>query len=174
MLKDIGPSQNPGILSQPLIFWMNILQKIMSSGGYRGRTFWQVYLSTSRIHTDAVHVYLPNKMGCLPRRENSVRVGGSMPFIRPHTNRLEMRAVILSLRHSQEVIQEQSLLIATDNTTVVAFLQNQGETHSLSLYLLCREIIFLCESLESVNSATCPGQSESNSGCQDNLGFLFS
>ena len=36
-----------------------------------------------------------------------------------HINLLEMRAVLLSLRHLQEVIQRQSLLIATDNTTVV-------------------------------------------------------
>ena len=39
-----------------------------------------------------------------------------------HINLLKMRAVLLSLRHFQEVIQRQSLLIATDNTTVVAYL----------------------------------------------------
>jgi carbamoyl-phosphate synthase large subunit len=37
-----------------------------------------------------------------------------------HIHLLEMRAVLLSLRHFQEVIQRQSLLIATDNTTVAA------------------------------------------------------
>ena len=67
-----------------------------------------------------------------------------------HINLLEMRAVLLSLRHFQEVIQRQSLLIATDNTTVVAYLQNQGGTHSFSLYLLCREIMLLCDSLHTV------------------------
>jgi ribonuclease HI len=67
-----------------------------------------------------------------------------------HINLLEMRAVILSLRHFQEVIQRQSLLIATDNTTVVAYLQNQGGTHSFSRYLLCREIMLLCDSLQTV------------------------
>ena len=44
-----------------------------------------------------------------------------------HINLLKMRAVLLSLRHFQEVIQRQSLLIATDNATVVAYLQIQGE-----------------------------------------------
>jgi hypothetical protein len=58
-----------------------------------------------------------------------------------HINLLEMRAVLLSLRHFQE---------ATDNTTVVAYLQNQGGTHSFSLYLLCREIMLLCDSLQTV------------------------
>jgi hypothetical protein len=42
------------------------------------------------------------------------------------------------------------LPIATDNTTVVAYLQNQGGTHSSSLYLLCREIVLLCDSLQTV------------------------
>jgi hypothetical protein len=67
-----------------------------------------------------------------------------------HINLLEMRAVLLSLRHFQEVIQRQSLLIATDNTTVVAYLQNQGGTYSFSLYLLCREIMLLCDSFQTV------------------------
>jgi hypothetical protein len=61
-----------------------------------------------------------------------------------------MRTVLLSLRHFQEMIQRQSLLIATDNTTVVAYLQNQGGTHSFSLYLLCREIMLLCDSFQTV------------------------
>ena len=67
-----------------------------------------------------------------------------------HISLLEMRAVLLSLRHFQEVIQRESLLITTDNTTVVAYLQNQGGTHSFSLYLLCREIMLLCDSLQAV------------------------
>ena len=67
-----------------------------------------------------------------------------------HINLLKMREVLLSLRHFQEVIQRQSLLLVTDNTTVVAYLQNQGGTHSFSLYLLCREIMLLCDSLHTV------------------------
>jgi hypothetical protein len=41
-------------------------------------------------------------------------------------------------------------LIATDNATVVTCLQNQGGTHSFSLYLLCREIMLLCDSFQTV------------------------
>ncbi|VDI71923.1 Hypothetical predicted protein [Mytilus galloprovincialis] len=64
-----------------------------------------------------------------------------------HINLLEMRAVFLSLRQFQAVIQGQSLLVATDNSTVVAYLQNQGGTHSFSLYHLSKEILLLCHSL---------------------------
>ncbi|XP_056022147.1 uncharacterized protein LOC130055024 [Ostrea edulis] len=64
-----------------------------------------------------------------------------------HINLLEMRAVLLALKHFSQFVQGQSLMIATDNTTVVAYLQNQGGTHSQSLYLLCKEILLFCRSL---------------------------
>ncbi|VDI72623.1 Hypothetical predicted protein [Mytilus galloprovincialis] len=63
-----------------------------------------------------------------------------------------MRAVFLSLRQFQAVIQGQSLLVATDNSTVVAYLQNQGGTHSFSLYHLSKEILLLCHSLDIILS----------------------
>ena len=65
-----------------------------------------------------------------------------------HINLLEMRAVFLALNHFKTRIQGQPLLVATDNTTVVAYLQNQGGTHSHSLYLLCREILLFCSKLK--------------------------
>jgi hypothetical protein len=76
-----------------------------------------------------------------------------------------MRAVLLSLRHFQKVIQRHSLLIATDNKRVVAYLQNQVGTHSFSMYLLCRNDVAMRQSPDSVDGETYPRQSESNSGC---------
>jgi hypothetical protein len=35
-------------------------------------------------------------------------------------------------------------VLATDNTTVVAYLQNQGGTRCHALFLLCKEILLLC------------------------------
>ena len=64
-----------------------------------------------------------------------------------HINLLEMRAVLLALQHFRADLRSKSLLIATDNTTVVAYLQKQGGTQSASLYLLCKEILLLCDSL---------------------------
>lgn len=66
-----------------------------------------------------------------------------------HINVLEMRAVLLALRHFIEVVQGQPLLIATDNSTVVAYLQNQGGTHSYPLFLLCREILLFCNRIDT-------------------------
>ena len=43
-----------------------------------------VPLNLPRIHTDSLHRCLPNRMGCLPRRENSVRGVGRLSFRRTH------------------------------------------------------------------------------------------
>ncbi|VDI47407.1 Hypothetical predicted protein [Mytilus galloprovincialis] len=45
------------------------------------------------------------------------------------------------------LLQNKSLVLATDNTTVVAYLRNQGGTHCYELYLLAREILLLCNQL---------------------------
>ncbi|VDI48589.1 Hypothetical predicted protein [Mytilus galloprovincialis] len=41
-----------------------------------------------------------------------------------------------------------SVILATDNTTVVAYLKNQGGTHSPSLYQIARDILLLCFQLQ--------------------------
>ena len=102
-----------------------------------------------RIHTDYLHRRLPNRMGAFLEGRTVSGVCEDC-HLEEHINLLKMRAVLLSLRHFQEVIQRQSLLIATDNTTVVAYLQNQGGTHSFSLYLICREIMLLCQTVLTV------------------------
>jgi len=86
-----------------------------------------------RFHTNSLHRCLPNRMGCHPRRENSVRGVGRLSFRRTHTSSGN---------------EDSSTVIET--LPVVAYLQNQGGTHSFSLYLLCREIILLCDSLQTV------------------------
>ena len=47
-----------------------------------------------------------------------------------HINLLELRAVILALHHWATVLQRRYVLIATDSTTVVAYINKQGGTHS--------------------------------------------
>jgi hypothetical protein len=45
-----------------------------------------------------------------------------------HINLLEMRAVLLALQHFKTLLVSKAVVPATDNTTVVAYLQNQGGT----------------------------------------------
>ena len=52
------------------------------------------------------------------------------PFCKLHINVLELQAVILALQHSVAVLQGQHVIIATDNATVVAYINKQGGTHS--------------------------------------------
>ena len=55
---------------------------------------------------------------------------------------LELRAVLLALKRFQHLVQGQVVLVATDNTTVVAYINNEGGMRSGSLcallwWLLC-------------------------------------
>ena len=50
--------------------------------------------------------------------------------------------VSTSVFHNSSIIE--SLMLATDNATVVVYLINQGGTHCHVLFLLCKEIQRLC------------------------------
>ena len=103
-----------------------------------------------------------------------MRGGGSMPFRRTHTS---------SGNEGSSTIIE--TLPRSDSRTVSVDSHRQydsggfssesrGNPLPFSLSSMQRNYLAMRQSPDSVNSATCPGQSESNSGCQDNLGFLFS
>ena len=52
------------------------------------------------------------------------------PGKRLHINVLELKAVSLALRSFKDQCQNQTVLVATDNSTVVAYINKQGGTHS--------------------------------------------
>jgi hypothetical protein len=58
-----------------------------------------------------------------------------------HINLLEMRAVLLALSHFKLCLESLSIVLATDNTTVVAYLKNQGGTHCCTLYQLAKDVL---------------------------------
>ena len=58
-----------------------------------------------------------------------------------HINRQEMYVVWLALSHWLDRCQGQSVLVATDNSTVVAYINKQGGTHSLPLCHLAMQIL---------------------------------
>ena len=63
---------------------------------------------------------------------------------RLHINVLELKAVSLALRDFKDQCQNQTVLIATDNSTVVAYINKQGGTHSAEMCALLWKIMTWC------------------------------
>ena len=63
---------------------------------------------------------------------------------RLHINSLELQAVFLALQEFESVVSGQSVLVQSDNRSVMAYIFHQGGTHSLSLYLLALRVWQWC------------------------------
>ena len=63
---------------------------------------------------------------------------------RLHLNVLELKAVSLALRDFKDQCQNQTVLVATDNSTVVAYINKQGGTHSAEMCALLWKIMTWC------------------------------
>ena len=63
---------------------------------------------------------------------------------RLYINVLELKAVSLALRHFNDQCQDQTVLVATDNSTVVAYINKQGGTHSAQMCALLWRIMTWC------------------------------
>ena len=63
---------------------------------------------------------------------------------RLHINVLELKAVSLALRSFKDQCQNQAVLVATDNSTVVAYINKQGGTHSAEMCALLWKIMTWC------------------------------
>ena len=61
-----------------------------------------------------------------------------------HINILEMKAVFLAIRSFQSHLLNQRVLVASDNATVVAYLNKQGGTHSLEMCLMVWRLMAFC------------------------------
>jgi hypothetical protein len=66
-----------------------------------------------------------------------------------HSNILEMKAVLLVVQQSTSLLTNHSILLSTDKSTVVAYVNKQGGTHSRSLFLLVQELFLLVNDLGS-------------------------
>ena len=58
-----------------------------------------------------------------------------------HINVLELKAVLLALKGFQEHLQGQRVLICSDNSTVVSYLNKEGGTHSIEMCALIWRIL---------------------------------
>ena len=60
---------------------------------------------------------------------------------RLHINVLELKAAMLALQHWVAALQGHQVMITTDNTTVIAYINKQGGTHSHALLRLVVDLI---------------------------------
>ena len=67
-----------------------------------------------------------------------------------HINNLELRAVVLALRHWERVVIGKTILVASDNSTVVAYINKQGGTVSRSLCMEAKEMLIWCHQREII------------------------
>ena len=63
-----------------------------------------------------------------------------------HINELELRAVFLALRHWGDALANKSVMVLSDNSTVVAYIRKQGGTLAPHLCLLVWEMLRCCDS----------------------------
>ena len=63
---------------------------------------------------------------------------------RLHINVLELKAVSLALQSFREQCQNQTVLVAKDNSTVVAYINKQGGTHSAEMCAVLWKIMTWC------------------------------
>ena len=63
---------------------------------------------------------------------------------RLHINVLELKVVSLALQRFKDQCQNQTVLVATDNSTVVAYINKQGGTHSAEMCDLLWKIMTWC------------------------------
>ena len=76
--------------------------------------------------------------------EHTARGTWSVPESKLHTNHLELKVVFLALRVFQDLCSNNIVLVATDNTTVVAYINKEGGMKSGSLCALLWRILSWC------------------------------
>ena len=76
--------------------------------------------------------------------EHTARGTWSLPESKLHINHLELEAVFLALKEFRTLCYNKTVLIATDNTTVVAYINKEGGMKSGSLCALLWRILSWC------------------------------
>ena len=87
---------------------------------------------------------------------------------RLHINVLELKAVSLVLRSFKDQCQNQTVLVATDNSTLVAYINKQGGTHSAEMCALQWKIMTWCHHYQITLKA------RHITGCLNVISYLLS
>jgi hypothetical protein len=83
----------------------------------------------------------------------------SKEYALQHINMRELRAVWLALQAFLTHVKGKKVQVYSDNCTAVAFIKNQGGTHSVQMFQLVREMLLWCEAQEIVlKCAYIPGK----------------
>ena len=91
--------------------------------------------------------------------EHTARRTWSLPESKLHINHLELKAVFLALKEFQSFCCNKTVLIATDNTTVVAYINKDGGMKSGSLCALLWRILSWCtRKLVTLRARHIPGR----------------
>ena len=80
--------------------------------------------------------------------DHTARGTWSLPESKLHINHLELKAVFLALKEFRTLVCNKTVLIATDNTTVVAYINKEGGMKSGSLCALLWRILSWCTRLQ--------------------------
>ena len=91
--------------------------------------------------------------------ERTARGTWSVPESKLHINHLELKAVFLALKEFQDLCSNNIVLVATDNTTVVAYINKEGGMKSGSLCALLWRILSWCTRKQvTLKACHIPGQ----------------
>ena len=91
--------------------------------------------------------------------ERSARGTWSIPESKLHINHLELKAVFLALKEFQDLCSNNIVLVATDNTTVVTYINKEGGMKSGSLCALLWRILSWCTRKQvTLKARHIPGQ----------------
>ena len=91
--------------------------------------------------------------------ESTARGSWSLPESKLHINYLELKAVFLALKEFQDLCTDQIVLVATNNTTVVSYINKEGGMRSGPLCALLWRILTWCSRKQvTLKARHIPGQ----------------
>ena len=117
--------------------------------------------SPMRPPSPSFHLFTDASMEGWGAHLNFMEVAGRWepPYDSWHINSLELRAVWLALMHWSHQLRDQVVLVATDNSTVVSYVNKQGGTRSLTLTREARSLLLWCQEQGiSVKARHIPGK----------------
>ena len=88
--------------------------------------------------------------------EHMARGSWLLPESKLHINYLELKAVFLALKEFQNLCSDKIVLVATDNTTVVSYINKEGGMRSGPLCALLWRILTWCTQKQVTQSPTHP------------------